>query len=59
MIKDDYYKKLFDKLNKLLNPLFEGNIIIIYQDGKYKLIKSNIKTHQPQSKDLLIRWVEL
>jgi hypothetical protein len=56
--KDDYYKKLLDKLYKWWKSLSEGNIIIIYQDGKYKLIKSNMKTRQAQSKDLIKKWTE-
>ncbi len=58
-IKDNYYKKLLDKLYTWWKPLSEGNIIIIYQDGKHKLVKSNMKTRQAQSKDLLEKWIEL
>jgi hypothetical protein len=65
--KDNYYKKLFDKLYKWWIPLSLGNIIIIYevssakgvQDIKNKLVKSNMKTRKAQSKDLIEKWLEL
>jgi len=56
--KDNYYKKLLDKLYTWWKPLSDGNIIIIYQDGKHKLVKSNMKTRKAQSKDLLEKWIE-
>lgn len=55
---DDYYKKLFDKLYKWWVPLSTGNIIIIHQDGKHKLIKSNMKTSKAKTKDLIEKWTE-
>lgn len=65
--KDNYYKKLFDKLYKWWIPLSLGNIIIIYevltpkgeQNIKNKLVKSNMKTRKAQSKDLIEKWLEL
>jgi hypothetical protein len=57
--KEKYYKKILDKLYKWWMPLSQGNIIIIYQDGKNKLIKSNMKTRQAQSKDIIEKWSEL
>ena len=64
--KENYYKKLFDKLYKWWIPLSQGNIIIIYdvltkgvKDIKNKLVKSNMKTRKAQSKDLIEKWIEL
>ncbi len=56
--KDIYYNKILNKLYKWWFPLSQGNIIIIFHDGKYKLVKSNMKTRQAQSKDLLNKWTE-
>jgi hypothetical protein len=62
--KENYYKKIFDKLYKWWLPLSQGNIIIIYtiitskgiKETKNKLIKSNMKTHHAQSKDIIEKW---
>jgi hypothetical protein len=62
--KENYYKKIYDKLYKWWLPLSQGNIIIIYtvltskgiKETKNKLIKSNMKTHQAQSKDIIEKW---
>ena len=56
--KDDYYKKLFNKLYKWWISLSQGNIIIIYQDDKNKLVKSNMKTRKAQNKELIEKWIE-
>lgn len=56
--KENYYKKLFDKLYKWWLPLSQGNIIVIYKDGNNKLIKSAMKTRQAQSKDIIEKWSE-
>ena len=40
-------------------PLSQGNIIVISQDGKHKLIKTNKKTIKAQSKEILEKWAEL
>ena len=56
--KSDYRKKLFDKLYKWWLHLAEGNIIIIYQDGKNKLVKSNMKTQKAQIKEIIEKWKE-
>ena len=64
MDKENYYKKIYDKLYKWWLPLSQGNIIIIYtvltskgiKETKNKLIKSNMKTHQAQSKNIIEKW---
>jgi len=64
--KENYYKKLFDKLYKWWLPLSQGNIIIIYtvltskgiKEIKNKLIKSDMKTRQAQIKDIIEKWTE-
>ena len=56
--KDNYYKKLFNKLYKWWISLSQGNIIIIYQDDKNKLVKSNMKTRKAQNKELIEKWIE-
>ncbi len=57
--KNDYREKLFNKLYKWWLQLSQGNIIIIYQDGKSKLVKSDMKTKKAQIKDLTEKWTEL
>ena len=57
--KEDYYKKLLDKLYKWWLPLSQGNIIAIYKDGKHLLITSKMKTHKAKSNDISEKWKEL
>ena len=57
--KEDYYKKLLDKLYKWWLPLSQGNLIAIYKDGKHKIITSQKKTHKVFSKDIFEKWKEL
>lgn len=57
--KEDYYKKLLDKLIKWWRPLSQGNLIAIYKDGKHKIITSQKKTHKAFSKDIFEKWKEL
>ena len=56
--KSDYYKKLLDKLYKFWFPLSRGNIVVIYKDGKNKIITSTAKTHKAFSKDIFGKWKE-
>ena len=37
-------------------PLSQGNIIIIYQDNHYKLIKSSMKTNKAKVLDVVEKW---
>jgi len=63
-MKENYHKKIFDKLYKWWLALSQGNIIIIYTETnncgvkqiKNKLIKSDMKTHQAQTKDIIKKW---
>ena len=55
---DDYYKILMDKLSKWWQQMAQGNIIIIYQDGKHKLVTSSKKTHKAKSNDIIEKWKE-
>ena len=55
---DDYYKILLDKLSKWWQQMAQGNIIIIYQDGKHKLVTSPKKTHKAKSNDIIEKWKE-
>ena len=57
--KQNYYKKLLDKLYKWWRPLSQGNIIAIYKDGKHSLITSNMKTHKAKLNDISEKWKEL
>lgn len=57
--KNDYYKKLLDKLYNWWRLLSQGNIIIIYKDKKQILVKSSAKTHKAQLKDISEKWKEL
>ena len=55
---DDYYKILMDKLSKWWQQMAQGNIIIIYQDGKHKLVTSLKKTRRAKSNDIINKWKE-
>jgi hypothetical protein len=53
----EYYEENLDKkLYKWWLKLSEGNIILIYKNGKHKLVTSSMKTHKAQSKDILNKW---
>ncbi len=60
--KDDeeLEEKLFDDFSKKLynwwKNLAQGNIILIYNNGKHKLIKSQLKTYKAQSNDIIEKW---
>ncbi len=51
-IHNDFSKKLYNWWRNLA----QGNIIIIYTNGKHKLIKSESKTHKAQSKEIIEKW---
>ena len=54
-----YKKQTIDNKNgNILENVYTGNILLFFNDGKYKLVKSNLKTHQAQSKDLINKWTE-
>ena len=57
--KEDYYKKLLDKLYNWWRPLAQGNLIAIYKDENHKIITSQKKTHKAQLKDISEKWKEL
>ncbi len=57
--KEDYIKKLDDKLYKWWLKLANGNLIAIYKDGKHRLITSNAKTRKAFSNDIFKKWKEL
>ena len=52
------YKIIEDKLYKWWQKLAQGSIIIIYQDGKHKLVTSSKKTNKAKSKDIIEKWKE-
>ena len=56
--KQNYYKKLLDKLYKWWRPLSQGNIMAIYKDRKHSLITSNMKTHKAKLNDISEKWKE-
>lgn len=47
---------ILDKLYKWWMPLSQGNIIIIYQDNHYKLVKSSMKTNKAKMLDVVEKW---
>jgi hypothetical protein len=51
-------KELHKKLYNWWSSLSEGNIIIIYKDGSHELIKSSMKTHKAQAKNITEKWIE-
>ena len=54
----DNEKLLYDKLYKWWLSLSQGGIIVIFKDGKHKLITSSMKSHKAKSKDILKKWNE-
>ena len=56
--KEKITEKLEKKLYKWWQKLGEGNIILIYENGKHKLITSSMKTSKAQDKDISKKWQE-
>jgi len=56
--KEFYFKKISKKLYHWWIKLSNGNIIIIFKNGKNKLIKSVMKTHKAQINDLKKKWLD-
>jgi hypothetical protein len=56
--KEPFYEKLINKLYKWWVPLSLGQIIVIYQDGKHKLIASSMKTNKAKSNEIMKKWKE-
>ncbi len=56
--EDDFEEKLDKKLYKWWQKLAEGNIILIYKDGKHELVTSSMKTFKAQVKDITLKWHE-
>ena len=56
--KNDYYKEIEDKLYKWWYKLSQGNIIVIYNDDKYKLITSTKKTYKARLNYINDKWKE-
>lgn len=53
----DYYEKiLFKKLYKWWLKLSEGRFIVIYNDDRYKIISSKMKTTKAFTKDIIYKW---
>jgi len=50
--------KLRKKLYNWWRQLSIGNIIIIYKDNTYKLVKSSMKTTKAQINDIVKKWEE-
>ncbi len=54
---EDYYEEKLDKkLYKWWQKLSAGNIIIIYKNGKHKLITSSMKTHTARHRYISDKW---
>ena len=51
-------QKLYIQLWKWWSQLSQGNIIIIYKNGKNKLIKSKYKTIKAKNEDIMNKWIE-
>ena len=56
MEEEDITAVFVKKLNKWWQELAEGNIIVIYKDGKDQLIKSSMKTFKAQVADITQKW---
>lgn len=52
----EYEKLLYKKLFNWWKKLSSGNIIIIYKDNTWKLIKSTMKTTKSQINDIVKKW---
>jgi hypothetical protein len=51
-------QKLDIQLWKWWSQLSQGNIIVIYKNGKNKLIKSKYKTIKAKNEDIINKWTE-
>lgn len=54
----DFEERLDKKLYKWWQKLAEGNIILIYKNGKYELITSSMITFKTQVNDITTKWKE-
>ncbi len=58
--EEEEFEELLDlfekKLYKWWQNLAEGNIIVIYKDGKHQLVKSSMKTFKAQVNDITKKW---
>ncbi len=58
--EEEEFEELLDlfekKLYKWWQKLAEGNIIVIYKDGKHQLVKSSMKTFKAQVNDITKKW---